>query len=83
MEGWLIMDCPLRYHCVITRGNLIIKYFSKMTNSSCSWYRLEDQGAVYEILISVDKEEILAVYKDEALIYLNKNLLRSPMVLNG
>ena len=54
-----------------------------MTNSSCSWYRLEEEGAVFEILISVDKEEILAVYKDEALIYLNKSLLRSPMILNG
>lgn len=83
MEGWLIMDCPLRYQNVIARGNLILKYFSKMINSSCSWYRLEEQGAVFEVLISIDKEEILAVYKNESLVYFNKNLLKSPIVLTG
>ncbi len=77
------MCCPLTYQRVITQGNLVLKYFSKTINSSCCWYAFKEANIAFEVLTSSDKQEIIAVYKDGNLVYLNKNLLRSPLVLSN
>lgn len=75
------MDCPVKYKSVITQGNLVLKYFSNAMNGSCCWYALKQNQASFEVLTSSDKQEIIAVYQDGQLVYLNKPLLRMPSLM--
>ncbi|MCK4260054.1 MAG: hypothetical protein KAX49_13835 [Halanaerobiales bacterium] len=75
------MDCPLMYQEVITRGNLVLKYFSKAMHCSCCWYALKKRNDGYEVLTAADKQEIIAIYKDGQLMYLNKELLKTPLIV--
>ena len=77
-----IKHCPLSYNTVITNGNLVLKYFSKTVNGSCCWYALKQKGIAYEILTFSDKQEIIAIYKRGTLVYLNKELLKFPLLVN-
>ncbi|AZR74228.1 hypothetical protein BBF96_12965 [Anoxybacter fermentans] len=75
------MDCPLSYQNVIKNGNLVLKYFSKTVNGSCCWYALKQDETAFEVLTFSDRQEIIAVYQNGHLVYLNKDLLRLPMML--
>lgn len=77
------MECPLKYQSVITQGNLVLKYFSNAMNGSCCWYALKQDQASFEVLTSSDKQEIVAVYQDGQLVYINKSLLRIPYVMKN
>ena len=74
------MDSPHSYQKVITKGNLVLEYFSTKVNSPCCWYALKEDGKAYEILTSSENKEIIEVYQDGQLIYLNEALAKSPML---
>jgi hypothetical protein len=77
------MECPFSYQSVITKGNLVLKYFSKAINGSCCWYALKQPPTTYEILTSAEKQEIIAVYRDGQLIFLNKIFLKAPVLMRN
>lgn len=75
------MESPLSYQIVITKGNLVLKYFSNAINGSCCWYALQQDDGSYEILTSSDRQEVIAVYCDGQLTFLNKTFLNSPLLM--
>lgn len=77
------MDCPICYEDVIAQGSLILKYFSTATNSSCCWYSLERGAENYDVLVSSDREEVIAVYCEERLVFLNKTFLCTPALVKN
>lgn len=75
------MESPLSYQTVITKGNLVLKYFSNAINGSCCWYALQQDDEAYEVLTASDRQEVIAVYRNGQLTFLNKTFLKSPLLM--